>query len=52
MGAGPASGFDKGTLAMAHIGLARAGRSKPARVANKLRAVAPYQIPSLRRHIG
>ena len=36
-------GFDKGTLAMAHIGLMRAGQSQPDRQAS-LRAIAPCQI--------
>ena len=42
-----ASGFDKGTLAMAHIGLTGAGE-KPARSPTSVRAIAPCKIPPLR----
>jgi hypothetical protein len=42
-----AAGFDKGTLAMAQIGLTRAGQ-KPARSPDSVRAIAPCQIPPLR----
>ena len=41
-----AAGFDKGTLAMAQIGLTGAGQ-KPARPPDSVRAIAPYQIPPL-----
>ena len=44
-----ASGFDKGTLAMAHIGLTGAGRSQPD-PPTSVRAIAPCQIPTLRPH--
>ena len=42
-----AAGFDKGTLAMTHIGLTGAGRSQPD-PPTSVRAIAPCQIPSLR----
>ena len=41
------AGFDKGTPAMAQIGLTGAGQ-KPARSPDSARAIAPYQIPPLR----
>ena len=41
-------GFDRGTLAMAHIGLTRAG-GKPARFADKRTGHRPLSNPALRR---
>ena len=46
-----AAGFDKGTLAMAHIGLTGAGRSQPDSP-DSVRAIAPCQIPPLRQLVA
>jgi hypothetical protein len=46
---GSRSGIDKGTLAMAQLGLTWAGQ-EPARSPDSVRVIASYQIPPLRPH--